>query len=61
VSSSFSISHGADIMVTIAICLILGAFTLAIVRSKRPDPKMALLLELMRDLPTNKSEGIGRL
>jgi hypothetical protein len=48
-------------MVTIAICLILGALILAIVRSKRPDPKMALLLELMRDFPRNESEGIGRL
>jgi hypothetical protein len=48
-------------MVTIAICLILGALILAIVRSKRPDPTMTLLLELMRDFRRNNSEGIGRL
>jgi hypothetical protein len=61
VSSSFLISHGPDIMLTIAICVILGALILAIVRSKRPDPKMALLWQLMRDFPVSNSERIGRL
>jgi hypothetical protein len=60
VSGSFPVSDSADIVLTVATCLIIGACILAIVRSTKPDPKMILLLELLRDFPRNESEGIGR-
>jgi len=40
-----------------AVVLLLGIMALAMFRSRRPDPKMELLLTLMRDFPKDEHNG----
>ena len=47
----------AECLFVVALLVILALFIVDLLRSGRPDPKMAFLLDLMRDFPKDQNSG----
>lgn len=47
----------AECFLVVALLAILALFIVNLLRSGRPDPKMAFLLDLMRDFPKDHNRG----
>jgi hypothetical protein len=50
-SMDLALSHGAEVLLGIALLSALAALVYCMLRSARPDPKMALWLALLKGFP----------
>jgi len=53
----FGLLRGADVVLMVALLVAVAALVLSLLRSNKPDPKMALLLALLHELPAEEDTG----